>query len=266
MAVKLVFEDGEDTPSSILLKQSCHGENINFSNGVSQLLEKAVSIKDSDDIVYMFYDVSPNNERTVKGYEMLVDTLKQNKELYKNMYVVPIICMEYCICKTLERYGWFWTNSAKESEMIEKLIIAFDWNGVSDEIKSDVYVGVSLEHAYKSIVANLRLRCLHNSFEYTGASKVRKAQSLSGMFYEKDCKCERKYCPIDCRDKLEVKAEKLYCSLPVFPVETDEHKKILSKLGINTKKMSKEDIKMERRLFYKKICDNMHLPLFSIEM
>ena len=40
MAIKFIFEDGENTPSSLLLKKSYYGDFIYFSNGVSRLLDK----------------------------------------------------------------------------------------------------------------------------------------------------------------------------------------------------------------------------------
>lgn len=266
MAVKLLFEDGDNTPSSFLLKQTHHGKYIYFSNGVGQLLNKAVSIKEADDIVYMFYDVSPNNQATVKGYKLLVDTLRQNKVLYKDMYVIPIICIEYHICKMFDKYNWFYTKDAKALEMIEKLVKTFDWNNISFSIKSDPYVGETLEHAYKNILSLLKMRCLRNEYAYDKKTGARNTQSLYGIFYEKDCACDRIYCGINCIDKLNDKAEKLYASLPLFIVETPEHEKALGELGITIKHLSNTDIKQERKLFYKMICANMGLPMFSINL
>ena len=37
MATLLIFEDGDNTPSSLLLKSSFNGSNIHFSNGCSKL-------------------------------------------------------------------------------------------------------------------------------------------------------------------------------------------------------------------------------------
>lgn len=44
MAVHFVFEDGNNTPSSLLLKQSHFGNNIHFSDGCSNIYAKACSI------------------------------------------------------------------------------------------------------------------------------------------------------------------------------------------------------------------------------
>ena len=56
MSVKFVFEDGENTPSSILLKNTYNKNNIFFSNGSSAVLRKACSVQNSGDKVYIFYD------------------------------------------------------------------------------------------------------------------------------------------------------------------------------------------------------------------
>lgn len=54
MSVKFVFEDGENTPSSILLKNTYNKNNIFFSNGSSAVLRKACSVQNSGDKVYIF--------------------------------------------------------------------------------------------------------------------------------------------------------------------------------------------------------------------
>lgn len=266
MAVKFVFEDGENTPSSFLLKQSHHGKHIYFSNGVSQLLSKALEIKEPSDIVCMFYDVSPNNRKTVKGYELLVETLRQNADSMKDMFVIPIICIEYHICKVLYLNNWLYAIDPAEMALVQNLVAEFNYDDLPVDMKGDDYVATSLEHAYKNILSRLKMRCLHNSFEYSGDSKVRKVPSIRGQFYEKDCVCDRKYCKIDCNETLKAKAEKLYCSLPVFAVDDDFHRNLLVSLGIHPVVLSAEDIILERKIFYDKICHNMKLPLISINI
>ena len=180
--------------------------------------------------------------------------------------MIPILCIEYHVCQAFVKYNWFYVKDAKENEMIEKLVVKFDWANISDEFKNNVYINASLEHAYKSILANLKMRCMHNAFEYVGNTGVRKNQSISGKFYEKDCDCERKYCHIECTDSLKLKAEKVYCTLPGFVVSTDEHRRLLNSIGIKTVSLSLEDVKAQRRVFYKMVCANMGLPLPSIDM
>lgn len=63
MLHKFIFEDGEGTPSSLLLKSSFNGENIFFSNGSGRLLTKIKELYNKEDTFYIFYDVSPNNKK-----------------------------------------------------------------------------------------------------------------------------------------------------------------------------------------------------------
>ena len=61
-------------------------------------------------------------------------------------------------------------------------------------------------------------------------------------------------------------AEKVYCTLPGFVVSTDEHRRLLNSIGIKTVSLSLNDVKAQRRVFYKMVCANMGLPLPSIDM
>ena len=264
MAVKMVFEDGENTPSSILLKNTLYGENIYFSNGASGVLDKAMQVKKDDDIIYIFYDMSPNNRKTIKGYEDLVRVIRSDKQTYCNLYVIPIICIEYHICKMFDKYHYFYTRNTKALEMIDKLVKTFDWEHISDAIRNDQYIGESLEHAYKNILDLQRMPCLHNRFQYDRNDRMRNLLSPEGIFYEKDCVCERKFCSIDCKDTIVVKAERLYSLLPVMVVKTEEYHKLFYDLEIEVVDRTHEEIKAERQEFYKMVCNNMKLKMPKI--
>lgn len=264
MAIKMVFEDGENTPSSILLKNTFYGKNIYFSNGVSCVLDKAMQIKEADDIIYIFYDMSPNNRKTVKGYEDLVRVIHSDKQTYRNLYVIPIICIEYHICKMFDKYQYFCTKNAKALEMIDKLVKTFDWEHILEDIKDDQYTGASLEHVYKNILDLQRMPCLHNRFQYNRNDMTRNLLSPEGIFYEKDCVCERKFCSINCEDIMIVKAERLYSSLPVTVGKTEEYCKLRDDLEIEDK--MHEEIKAERQQFYRMVCNNMKLKMPKISI
>ena len=94
---KILFEDASNTPSSVLLNSSVYGENIYFSEGCSKILDKCISIMNPDDTIYILYDVSPNNTNTITGYNKLKEAIRENG--LKNVYVIPIICIEYYICQ-----------------------------------------------------------------------------------------------------------------------------------------------------------------------
>lgn len=74
MATKILFEDSETVPVSMLLRKSYNGNNIFFSGGCNNLLSKAVKIQNPGDIIIIYYDVAPNNSKTTKGYQDLCKT------------------------------------------------------------------------------------------------------------------------------------------------------------------------------------------------
>ena len=116
MSIKFLFEDNEQTPSSILLKNSYKGADIYFSNGSSLILSKVKELrKIFNDDIYIFYDLVPDNEVTVKGYTDLVRALKLN---YSNVYVLPIICIEYFICISLYKFNRLKLNCTFADELI----------------------------------------------------------------------------------------------------------------------------------------------------
>lgn len=125
MAVHFVFEDGNNTPSSLLLKRGHFGNNIHFSDGCSNIYDKACSIQAPGDTVYLFYDVSPNYQKTVDGYKDLVLTIIQNN--HKDMYIVPIICIEYHIWKMMYKYNYITMPDKIKDIFIDNLIKDFDW-------------------------------------------------------------------------------------------------------------------------------------------
>lgn len=255
MSVKFVFEDGENTPSSILLKNTYNKNNIFFSNGSSAVLRKACSVQNSGDKVYIFYDVAPNNAKTVNGYNMLVQNIRINN--IKNMYVIPIICIEYYICYMFYTYGYLMISDKNSQVYIDNLLINFDWQNLINQVKLNTYQTESLEHMYKSLLAMTKKACQQNSFKYTNG--VRDTNSRKGIFYEKDCACDLIYCPIKCRDDILLKAERLYTMLPVFAIESDQHKEYLHNNGIVIRERANSDIKKSRQEFYNNICKSMNV-------
>ena len=255
MAVKFVFEDGDDTPSSIMLKNSFNKNNIFFSNGCSKVLKKACAVQNPGDTVYIFYDVSPNYKKTVNGYDTLIQTIKQNK--LKDIYVVPIICIEYYICKMFYQYGCLCLTHKYKQVLIDNLIAKFDWQNVVNQAQLTHYELESLEHMYKNIISSSKMRCQRNEFKYDDKG-VRETNNLRGIFYEKDCNCDLKFCAIKCRDDILLKAERLYGMLPVFTIVSREHEEYLRKIGYNPVLLDNNDIKKSCQDFYNAICASMN--------
>lgn len=259
----IIFEDNENTPSSRLLSSCYYGSNIVFSGGASQLSIKIFEKLQEDDVM-VFVDVVPNNEYTVSTYRKL-------KRLYRteirdgHLIVVPIICVEYVILKMLSNYGDCITNNI----YVQNLVCNFNYRKLINTVDINQIQLHSLEkllkYALSDVCSKTKQRCLSNSFEYINDSGLlsRKQKSVSGIFYEKDCNCERIYCRLNINDDLKLKAEKLYMSLPVY-VSDDEHKKILSDLGIITDNYDVRTKFEEIREFYDLVCQELNVTNIKV--
>lgn len=230
MSVVLLFEDSDKAPSSYLLKGSGFGEHMEFSQGARKLLSKAVELRNGGNIVYAFYDLVPNNAKTISRYDDMLGWMR-DKSFYYDIYLVPIICIEYYICRYLYAHHLFVVSNSLNS-LIEHVVATFDYAGVPEKYRRESYTGSSLEHMYKYILEEHKMQCFHNHFKYSSDGKIRDCESISGIFYERDCVCERKFCRVNCTEKHQVKAEKLCCELPAFFIGGSNHEKRLKELGL----------------------------------
>lgn len=64
-------------------------------------------------------------KKTVDGYKDLVLTIIQNN--HKDMYIVPIICIEYHIWKMMYKYNYITMPDKIKDIFIDNLIKDFDW-------------------------------------------------------------------------------------------------------------------------------------------
>lgn len=255
MAVKLLFEDNDKTPSSYLLRGSGFGKHMEFSCGARKLLAKAIDLRDEGNIVYALYDLVPNNVRTISRYDDMLGWMK-NKFIYQDIYIVPIICIEYYICCYLYAHHLLAVRDSL-NPLVDSVIASFDYANVPEKYQKDIYTGSSLEHMYKFILEEHKMQCFHNHFKYSTNGTLRDYESVSGIFYERDCVCERKYCGVNCTEKHQVKAEFLCHELPIFFVNGSSHEKILRELGLFFQENSYEEIMEERQNFYNRVCDSM---------
>ncbi len=261
MAIKLLFEDNENSPSSILLKHSMHGDSIYFSGGVTQLLSKLKSIYTAQDTVFVMHDMSPNNRWTIKFYDGFVQEIKSNQQKYNGVYIVPIVCIEYYLCKFLNKYGYLYIKNSELSELVKAIVDEpFDYSRVPSNILNITKLRNSLEKMYKYIVKNQAMICMHNNFEYDKVTGLR-INTLSGIFYDRDCSCKDIYCRIQSKDNLEIKAERLYSLLPVFAISSAE---LLNQPGIDTENMDIQTIQNEMQRVYNEICRSMGINTIKI--
>lgn len=241
MANYFVFEDHESSPVSQLLLASINGSCFKFSGGVSRLHKTVQEGYNEKDNYYVLLDVVPNNPITIDWYRKLKKSFKG----YSNVFLLPIVCIEYYVLHMLVTYGYI-PNSA----ILQGVVFDFDASVVK------AYVGTigckeSLEKVCKNIVSSLADLCKRNT--------NKSDNNIYGLFYREDCICDRKFCKEDCNDSLKLKAERLYCSLPLFDVVDDKHKEYLSSVGISTTTVSYVDVFDRQKKLYDDISRKLGL-------
>lgn len=234
--MKILFEDDDKSPISILLMASSAGKDMIFCSGyrgIQRAIEDALLI---DDLVIVYIDVSPNNKYTFEMYRSIRNIAKES---YK-VIVIPIICAEYTLLRMLVRYGYLYDICRKDDGLrnfVEDYIINLGNSRTDTE--------ASLEKMCKSVIRRHLPRCLQNK------------QSRSGKFMCKDCDCtECDLLDSGCSDKLSVKAERMYTSLPLFVVPDEvDFSEITKACGLSYKQTSVEKAFEEINEFYDRLRD-----------
>lgn len=229
--IKYIFEDSEQSPSSKLLRSCYNGDNIYFSSGgkANKILQVVNNcrMKDEKCVIVIFFDLPPNNRYTYINYEVLLDKILT--EGYVNVYVIPIICIEYYILKFLIGYNYL-VPTDKQKELIKNLITGFDYKSevVQKFVNKNSYRKNSLEHVYKELLKELAInsKCMLNK------QSTENNNNFYGKFYKENCNCDRHFCRINCNDNLSLKAERLYSKLPGFVLIDETHRTLFSKMDI----------------------------------
>lgn len=196
-----IFEDNEDMPVSKLL--SIRG-SVYFSCGSRGLRRKLDSLYSGQGIVIIFFDFVPNNVNTHNLYLQLLSHIAESG--YVDVYVIPILCIEYYVLKMLVECYTFRVGE-EYNKLLECLIKSFKWENVPQEKKS-----VSVEVLLKEILNNSVKRCMRND------------RSIGGQFYVTDsinCNILNSNYP-RCKDdcgSLYMKFYNLYTILPVYDDE-----------------------------------------------
>ena len=248
----LIFEDGENTPSSRLLKASFNGDNIYFSERCTNMKDTLDKLYNNTDRFWLFYDVPPNNEIAVNSYMSLCQELYS----YKRVCVIPIICIEYYIIRMFAEYNY--ANLQNDVVgLVDNLVLDFNNSGIQemDKIKSNKVKG-SIERVYKYILDKQKLKCMLNHNKYDKLHNIIESD-ITGKFYKIDCNC--KFCKINCKDKLSLKAERLYTSLPIFDASNEDYKKILKDFKIYVKDVTAEEVLNKCQKIFDKLCDILNV-------
>lgn len=210
--------------------------------------------------------VSPNNRWTIKFYNSFVQEIKREQQYRDKVYTVPIVCIEYYLCKFLNEYKYICISNNEIKELNEAIVEKpFNYYKVPSSILSIDKLRNSLEKMYKHIIKNQDMKCMSNRFEYDRVTNSR-INSLFGLFYDRDCTCEDFYCRIGIKDSIDIKAERLYTSLPVFAVESEEHREAIDKLGVALENIDIQTLQFKMQGLYDEICDSMGIHRIKINI
>lgn len=252
--MKIIFEDSNNAPSSVLLRNCFLGNSIIFSEGCHNIPEYIERYIELDDIV-TFVDLVPDNMSTINFYNDLVSEYRDFIERNRLM-ICPILCIEYIILKMLLTYGYL-----TDTIVVDAVALDFRSNSIKDLLARDKNASKTMEKLMKSILVDISSksgkRCLRNSFKYSNIDGVmtRKMDSRFGIFYENDCLCNIYRCSLGIRNTLKVKAEELYVSLPVFVTGGYEHENFIKSIGVNFEDNSFGAVSNIFKDFYDLLCD-----------
>lgn len=157
----VLYEDLETAPVSQALKCLEDGTvKMCFSGGANNLLEILCRYLNAEKVV-IYYDLPPNNTVVCKYYSTLV---RKVIELHKNAYVIPVLCTEYAVLKSLISAKDF--KQAVYQQLYMCLVEDFKWNeAVKLMYRTNMMKNgkpKSLEKVYKELLANVKYSCLHN--------------------------------------------------------------------------------------------------------
>lgn len=235
-----VFEDSIKTPSSKLLRSSYNGNNIHFSENNASIKkfvnDLIINSKDNNDNIVIFLDVNPNNTNTLDLLDKLVGYKNKNTK-WKDVTIIPIICIEFYIARVCKKYGYF-NDEQLQKATVKYLVGKFEWDKMPDFVKE-----YSLEKIYKRLFSKSGKcqDCLDN-------------RDGSGKFFLQNCNCE------DCslsNSSLQKKAEQLYASLPLFSIISEEHKQRLDEYNIEYNEINLDKVYDKQQNLYNDICDKL---------
>lgn len=109
--MKVITEDNKDT--SLLSKAYSYlygEENVYygqgtgfFGGGLRKFIENIIAESKEDEEIIVYIDVIYDNKYTIECFIKLYTYFKSKG--YKNIYIVPIVCSEYCFLSAIESYS-----------------------------------------------------------------------------------------------------------------------------------------------------------------
>ena len=250
MKKAVIFEDNPDVFISKLLQTNTSGVDMFFSKGCGKLPNKlAEVVKDGYKEIYIFIDLVPDNERTRVAYNNLAKEnlkriyLSDKRKRFSNIdlssidyYVIPIFCIEYIVLKCIESNSY---GRERDHEYLRDIL---------SNIKKvyETIDGETLERKFKAILNGGKIsRC------FTDTSVLE--NSVTGKFYREDCDCSKWGC--ECKEKFDVKGDKLYAELPICIYEDNSYKERMKEIGIDLKDYSISELKRDSQDTYDNLCE-----------
>ena len=202
----LIFEDHDVVPCSSLLREfSYNGSNIYFSRGNGKLYKEFKKHYNTTDTFYIVLDYVPNNRSLDGVYNGIYDRVHGSERYKGNVYIIPTVCMEYVIVRSLVKYSYI-TNT--------DLLLNSDCSNYND-IMLKHPEKKTLEKVFKVILDEQLSEEFHN---VTG----------QGSFYLTG---QRGY-----------KAEQIYSCLPIAPIISEQHKSYVEFCNISGHSMDLNSI------------------------
>lgn len=226
----ILFEDGETSAISQLLKNSYYGNKILFLHGATNIRRTLMEQQErfaQENFILIFLDVVPDNPYTVRDYYDVIETACgiRGKAYKEACFVVPIFCIEY----VLLRYVNFFLQDIDLHRFLTEYKIPYNLTSYDAVRGEDNSLLVR-----KNTLASFENRCkavleyLSNPYfpkEGAGAypyllniSLRKRCKQLSGYscFYYKDCDACTNSCKLRSSGDLHWKSNMLYTHLPVF--------------------------------------------------
>jgi hypothetical protein len=196
----------------------------------------------SEDIVLVYIDVSPDNMKTVNLYMSLVGLYAA----YTNVYIMPIVCIEYIVLKWLHLY---FNYLEKET---------FDTKRLLDDKD---YVGLKQDYAVNSVELVCKRVLLHYSQTYSSCFSNKETR---GNFYKDSCPCNSIRCKANVIPMLvKDKADTLYAQLPAYLCGA-AFKKRLFNLGLICITDTYLKLLEKQRCFYIELANSLGILDFAM--
>lgn len=198
----MIFEDSDNAPISQFLKK-VFGEEVIFSSSNSNLHRCIERYARTEKCVLVFLDYVYDNRRTYSVYR----ELEFYEDIYSNVFIVKIPCIEYIALLTLIDMG-----IVRDTNLVNKFVESTKHRVVHEE--------KSYEKFCKKVLNSYKLSCVHNKLVKGG---------IKGSFWVKGCgfsnECRHIVEAVGCTGAMYTLKEKIkffVYSLPCFYVDNPE--------------------------------------------